>query len=117
MSRNKGIANQGWAVPLLVDVEIGKTWGVPYDLKDPKRGYKEKLVPDGVDENGKKKYKEIKVPVPESLGRIFYEEGGEAEEKPIEVVETPSKPFYNLSDLTKEEAKNVAEWLVKNEGV
>ena len=116
MSRNKGIANQGWAVPLLVDVEIGKTWGVPYDLKDLKRGYKEKLVPDGVDENGKKKYKEIKVPVPESLGRIFYEQGSEEQAPKEEIKSEPAKPTYTISELTKEEARNVALWLVENEG-
>ena len=117
MSRNKGIANQGWAVPLLVDVEIGKTWGVPYDLKDLKRGYKEKFVADGVDENGKKKYKEVKVPVPESLSLIFHDKTAEVKDtKQPEVVEaTPSSPTYDFSELTKEEAQNVAEWLVNNE--
>ena len=84
MARNKGIANQGWEVPLLVDVEIGKTWGVPYDLKDLKRGYKEKLVPDGVDEEGKKKYKEERVPVPESLAKIFYVQDSEAASPPTQ---------------------------------
>jgi len=36
MARNKAIANQNWPVPLLVDVELGKRWDVPYDVKDIK---------------------------------------------------------------------------------
>ena len=36
MARNKAIASQNWAVPLLVDVELGKRWDVPYDVKDIK---------------------------------------------------------------------------------
>jgi hypothetical protein len=122
MARNKGIANQGWEVPLLVDVEIGKSWGVPYDLKDLKRGYKEKLEPDGVDEEGKKKYKEVHVPVPESLGRIF--KTAESEEpKKEESSEQPSAPApkvekYILSELTEEVAQELASWLeVYHDGV
>ena len=38
MTRNNIIAGLGWAVPLTVDVEIGKSWTVPYDLKDIRNG-------------------------------------------------------------------------------
>lgn len=123
MARNKGIANQGWDVPLLVDVEIGKSWGVPYDLKDLQRGYKEKLVPDGVDEEGNKKYKEVQVPVPESLGRIF-KTGERDEPKKDEVREeqptalAPKVEKYLLSELTQETAQELASWLeVYHDGV
>jgi len=34
MTRNKVIKRLGWQVPLLVDVELGKDWTVPFDEKD-----------------------------------------------------------------------------------
>ena len=34
MTRNKVIKRLGWRVPLLVDVELGKDWTVPFDVKD-----------------------------------------------------------------------------------
>lgn len=34
MTKNDIIKRLGWAVPLLVDVELGKDWTVPFDLKD-----------------------------------------------------------------------------------
>jgi DNA polymerase I-like protein with 3'-5' exonuclease and polymerase domains len=115
MSRNKGIANQGWEVPLLVDVEIGKTWGVPYDLKDLKRGYKEKFVADGVDDGGKKKYKEVKIDVPASLYEIFGEEVAvesvAKEPQPI----TQEVPKFILQELCEEKALELAIWLSTNE--
>lgn len=117
MVRNKGIANQGWNVPLLVDVEIGRDWSVPYDLKDLKRGFKEVLVEDGVDDEGKKKYKEIQAPVPESLSRIFKVE--QTEEKKKEKEQTPIKTeakTYELKELTRVSAEELASWLTLNEG-
>ena len=122
MARNKGIANQGWEVPLLVDVEIGKTWGVPYDLKDLRRGYKEKLVPDGVDEEGKKKYKEERVPVPESLAKIFYEQDSETASTPDseeahreEVTDSEKEQkTYVLKELSQDSAFDLGMWLSHN---
>ena len=34
MTKNTVIQKMNWPIPLLVDVELGKTWTVPYDLKD-----------------------------------------------------------------------------------
>jgi hypothetical protein len=116
MSRNKGIANQDWEVPLLVDVEIGKTWGVPYDLKDLKRGYKEKFVADGVDEEGKKKYKEVKIDVPASLYEIFGEEEVAVESVAKEPQPTNQEaPKFILQELCEEKALELAVWLSTNE--
>ena len=120
MSRNKGVANQNWEVPLLVDVEIGKTWGVPYDLKDLKRGYKEKFVPDGVGEDGKKKYKEVKIDVPASLYDIFKEETEETENTDNknsmkEGVEPQTVPRFILEELCKDKALELAVWLSNND--
>ena len=39
MVRNKAIQKLGWQVPLTVDVEIGKDWSVPYDLKELRDGH------------------------------------------------------------------------------
>jgi len=115
MVRNKGIANQGWAVPLLVDVEIGKDWSVPYDLKDLKRGFKEKLEKDGVDEKGEPKYKTVHIPVPDSLYAIFKEDAVE-EETPKKNEEAPQieVPQYSLEELNRESAKELATWLSQN---
>lgn len=38
MTKNGVIKKMQWPIPLLVDVELGKNWSVPYDLKDIKEG-------------------------------------------------------------------------------
>ena len=97
MSRNSAIKSMNWPLPLLVDVEIGKDWKVPYDLKDLRKGYT-------VNRQGEKVYDEL----PESLVRIFKEEEP-TEEESIEGNDTDVS--YIVNDLTDNEAKALAQWL------
>lgn len=115
MVRNKGLANQKWRVPLLVDVEVGQDWSVPYDLKDLIKGYQEKRKPTGeLDADGKPIMKEVKIPVPESLARIFKSEGEEESEKEEERIPQPSRPRYDLKTLSLEGVEALARWLDLN---
>ena len=100
MTRNPLIQKQNWAVPLLVDVELGKDWTVPYDLKDIRNG-------EGHPE----------------LVEIF---GGEKPpEKPVVdqpsvpdtvEVEKPSVSTYSISALSEDSARAVADWVRSQEG-
>lgn len=100
MTRNPLIQKQNWAVPLLVDVELGKDWTVPYDLKDIRNG-------EGHPE----------------LVEIF---GGEKPpEKPVVdqpsvpdtvEVEKPTVSTYSISALSEDSARAVADWVRSQEG-
>lgn len=114
MVRNKAIANQKWNVPLLVDVEVGEDWSVPYDLKDLKRGYQEKKKPsDQIGEDGKPIMVEVKVPVPEVLARIFHTEEAQ-EQNEVKLDEKPQVSRFVLKSLTEENAVELAKWLSLN---
>lgn len=107
MVRNSGIKRQGWVVPLLVDVEIGKSWKVPYDLKDLRKGYT-------VNRQGEKVYDEL----PASLVEIFKEESPDLDQDLAPEVETKAEikddtELYKVSELTEEEAINLSKWVVK----
>lgn len=105
MVRNSGIKRQGWVVPLLVDVEIGKNWKVPYDLKDLRKGYT-------VNRQGEKVYDEL----PASLVEIFKEESADLDQDLAPEVKTEPKDsseLYKVSDLTEEEAVNLSKWVIK----
>ena len=91
MVRNKAIAKMGWIVPLTVDVEIGKDWSVPYDLKELREGKGEDEFLVNV---FKEEHKEIKDP-----GVIKAVE----EEKPDVV--------YEVKELSVESAVKLAEWV------
>ena len=110
MVRNSGIKRQGWVVPLLVDVEIGKNWKVPYDLKDLRKGYT-------VDKEGERVYDEL----PASLVEIFKEESADLDQDVApstpteEVVRDTEQEVYRISDLTEEEAMNLSKWVIRME--
>lgn len=110
MVRNSGIKRQGWVVPLLVDVELGKNWKVPYDLKDLRKGYT-------VNKEGERVYDEL----PPSLVEIFKEESADLDQDvapstpPEEVVRDTEQEVYRISDLTEEEAMNLSKWIIRME--
>ena len=135
MARNKAIAGKQWAVPLLVDVEIGKQWDVPYDLKDIKaRTAGEKVLKTMVckscNATGKfdgkcsecgsveikykfsEKEREITKNEVENLYSVFEQEI--PEEEIISETEEKIKK-YKIEELTEEEARNLAKWLHENE--
>jgi len=91
MVRNKAIAKMGWIVPLTVDVEIGKDWSVPYDLKELTEGKGEDEFLVSV---FKKEHIEIKDP-----GIV----------KAVEEVKADVE--YLVEELSLESADKLAEWL------
>lgn len=107
MVRNSGIKAQGWPVPLLVDVEIGKDWTVPYDLKDLQKGY-------SVNKKGERVYD-----LPEELVKIFKKEGADdteiekpSDEKQPDLSEVPAEvKIYQLKELSEIETIELAYWL------
>ena len=100
MSRNNAIKSMGWDLPLLVDVEFGKNWKVPYDLKDLRKGYT-------VNREGEKVYDEL----PASLVEIFKQE--EPEEVESTEAEESLPNVYRLSELTEGSAISLAEWVAE----
>ena len=89
MTKNTVIQKMNWPIPLLVDVELGKTWTVPYDLKDLEVG-------EGDDE----------------LVKIF---GGqkpvEVEKPKEEVVEQPHIEVYQVSVLDPNTVEELVQWI------
>jgi hypothetical protein len=109
MVRNSGIQRQDWVVPLLVDVELGKNWKVPYDLKDLRKGYT-------VNRAGERVYD-----LPASLVEIFKEDSEDLDQDLAssaqleEVVRDTEQEVYRVSDLTEEEAENLSKWVIRME--
>ena len=96
MVRNDAIKRQGWPVALLVDVELGKHWKVPYDLKDLKKGEDEDL--------------------PKSLVDIFKDNiivttKTYQVEKPVK--EEPNVDSFTISELNDSEIKRLGDWLIQ----
>lgn len=98
MTKNNLIRQKGWAVPLLVDVELGKNWSVPYDLKDIRVGEGD-----------------------EELVRIF--EGQkpdlveETREESVSVKDDPQDtPTYTLKELSESTAQVVSDWIKAQSG-
>jgi hypothetical protein len=89
MTKNTVIQKMNWPIPLLVDVELGKTWTVPYDLKDIEQG-------EGDDE----------------LVKIF---GGqkpiEVEKPKEEVADLPPIEVFQVSALDPETVERLAQWI------
>ena len=102
MVRNKAIASKGWVVPLLVDVEIGEHWLVPYDLKDIKQGYKEKKV-DG---------ELVRVEIPEPLLKAFYTGEQESSPESPSSGEEESREVFHIESMTEATAAELARWLL-----
>lgn len=98
MVRNDAIKRQNWDVALLVDVELGKHWKVPYDLKDLKVGHT-------YDKEGNKVFD-----LPESLVKIFKEDQvqEDTQEQPQEI----KKHTYQLKDLNDEEISKLGDWIL-----
>jgi DNA polymerase I-like protein with 3'-5' exonuclease and polymerase domains len=93
MTRNEVIKHLGWLVPLTVDVEFGKDWTVPYDLKDILEGEgDEELVKIF---GGKKTEKEVVKPTPEPAKKIA---------------------TLNLDNLSDNVAWEVASWIKDQDG-
>jgi hypothetical protein len=92
MVRNKAIAKMGWIVPLTVDVEIGKDWSVPYDLKELREGKGEDEFLVSV---FKEEHKEIKDP---GVSKLMVEE-------------VKADVEYEVKELSDESAKNLVGWL------
>ena len=139
MVRNKAIANQNWIVPLLVDVEIGKQWDVPYDLNDIKtRSAGEKILKsytcEDCGKSGKIKEEEIckdcqsshikykyseeeRTKTQQEVDELYaiFKEVKEVKEDKEDKEEIDSEEVrYELEKLTKEEASNLVVWLNKN---
>jgi DNA polymerase I-like protein with 3'-5' exonuclease and polymerase domains len=95
MTRNEAVKRMKWPVPLLVDVELGKDWTVPYDLKDIREG-------EGDPE----------------LVKIFG--GVKPSEKPVEEEtpkqEKPKVDTLEIDELTADSAVKVAMWVREREG-
>jgi hypothetical protein len=103
MVRNKALQNKNWIVPLTVDVEIGKDWSVPYDLKELRegKGEDEFLVNAfKVDHSGQ--------PKPKVLNETTL--STEQEEK------TKHYEIYELNELSYSEADRLSEWIKLNTG-
>jgi DNA polymerase I-like protein with 3'-5' exonuclease and polymerase domains len=100
MTRNPVVQSRQWPIPLMVDVELGKDWSVPYDLKDIKVGEGDPELVSIF--GGVKPEVEESAPVPE------------------EVPEKVEVPTYELKSLlessAKEVSKDLARWLKGREG-
>jgi len=103
MVRNKALQNKNWIVPLTVDVEIGKDWSVPYDLKELRegKGEDEFLVNAfKVDHSGQ--------PKPKVLNETTLSTEQEEKAKHYEI--------YELSELSHSETDRLSEWIKNNAG-
>lgn len=90
MTRNNVIKKMQWPIPLLVDVELGKDWSVPYDLKDIRAGEGD-----------------------EELVQIF---GGEKKEAPEPTPEPEKEPEvkiekYEVSNLDEKTVEELSSWI------
>ena len=88
MTKNNVVQKMNWPIPLLVDVELGKDWTVPYDLKDI-------MQADGHPE----------------LVKIF--EGQKPEEvvETVEAVEAPTVLTFEVLSLDEKTVGELAEWI------
>lgn len=101
MSRNNAIKAQKWPVPILVDIEMGKDWTVPYDIKDLRKGY------------SVNKKKEKVYDLPESLVDIFKVDEEAMEEENVNANALPSEDgVYVLDKLNEEEVVKIADWII-----
>jgi len=94
MTRNKIIQRMNWDVPLLVDVELGKDWTVPDNLRDIQQG-------EGDPE----------------LIRIFGGKKPEPKPKAPPKPAEPPKPTYELTELSEKSAQDVAYWIKSQAGL
>jgi len=105
MVRNGAIKAQGWPIPLLVDVELGTDWTVPYDLKDLKKGY-------STNKKGEPVYD-----LPDSLVEIFKQEVTDAPVSPVPskepeiAISTASESVFHIKELTEIQAVELAYWI------